>query len=285
MKAKTGDIEHYYEEKGQGEPIVFVHGGLVSHRMWKPQVEHFSGRYRTITYDIRGHGLTGGSIRKDYTVELFADDLRALLDALSIDRPIICGLSLGGMIAQAFATRYPDRLKALVLSDTAISAVMTPLDKLQTYTLGWSLLPAIRIMGVNNFVAYAFWMAKLTRGDKWLGLNQDVRDYVRKEMLSISKDEMVKIYRAILKFRMQDLASVSVPTLITHGEYESGNVIGQSRLICRLIPGARMVSVPGGGHTSSMESPARYNHVVEEFLDGLQQDDCDRVRAIANSFI
>ncbi|OPY29387.1 MAG: Proline iminopeptidase [Methanocella sp. PtaU1.Bin125] len=272
---KTGDIEQYYEENGSGEPIVFIHGGLVSHLMWKPQVEHFSCRYRTITYDIRGHGLTGGSGRKDYTVELFAEDMRALLDALSLDRPVICGLSLGGMIAQAFATRHPDRLKALVLSDTAISTVMTPADKLQTYTLGWSLLPAIRIMGVKNFVAYAFWMAKLTRGDKWLGLNPGVRDYVRKEMLSINKDEMVKIYGAILKFRMQDLASVRVPTLITCGEFESANVTGQAGIMCRLIPDARMVSVPGGGHTSSMESPAEYNRVVEEFLNGLRRGDDD----------
>jgi pimeloyl-ACP methyl ester carboxylesterase len=268
--AATSDICTYYEEKGEGEAIVFIHGGLVSHRMWKPQVEHFSRSYRTVAYDVRGHGLTGGSGRKDYTVELFAEDLKALLDALSIEKPVLCGLSLGGMIAQAFAARHQDRARALVLSDTAISTALTDGDKLQAYTLGWSLLPAIRLMGVKNFVAYAFWMARLTRGDRWLGLSQEVRDYVREEMLSISGEEMVKVYGAILKFRTQDLASIRAPTLITNGEFESESVMKQSRLMSRLIRGSRLATVPGGGHNSSMESPAEYNRIAGEFLAGLR---------------
>jgi pimeloyl-ACP methyl ester carboxylesterase len=100
-KIKTGDIQTYYESSGSGDPIVFIHGAWVNLRMWQPQVEYFSRSYRVITYDIRGHSETGGSARRRYSMELFADDLVALVDALKLDKLSICGISMGGMVAQA----------------------------------------------------------------------------------------------------------------------------------------------------------------------------------------
>ena len=82
---RTDDINTWYERKGKGYPIVFVHGAFVSSIMWDPQVDYYSQRgYETITYDIRGHGNTGGSPKKKYSVELFADDLHKLLETLGI---------------------------------------------------------------------------------------------------------------------------------------------------------------------------------------------------------
>jgi pimeloyl-ACP methyl ester carboxylesterase len=259
-------ITTYYESTGAGRPIVFIHGGLVSHKMWSPQVDNFSKKYTVVTYDLRGHGRTGGSALKKYTFELLADDLKALIDALGLKKPIICGLSLGGMVAQAFAVRHPELLDALILSDTAASSALTPFEKLQAYTLGWSLLPSMRIMGVKNFVSYAFWMAKLTRGEKWLGLNEEVREYVRAEMLSLDKEEMIKIYRLILDFRLQDLASIEVPVLVTNGEFESRSVFSHTELMKSLIKDCTTAVIPGAGHTSSLENPAAFNEALEEFL-------------------
>jgi len=99
-KLKTNDIMTYYEIHGEGYPLVFIHGGWVDHKMWKPQVEHFLKNYKVITYDVRGYGNTRGFSKKKYSMEMFAYDLKKLLDELQIERPIICGLSMGGMIAQ-----------------------------------------------------------------------------------------------------------------------------------------------------------------------------------------
>jgi pimeloyl-ACP methyl ester carboxylesterase len=129
-KIKTGDIQTYYESSGIGDPIVFIHGAWVNLKMWQPQVEYFSRSYRVITYDIRGHSETGGSARRRYSMELFADDLVALVDALKLDKPSICGISMGGMVAQAYAVKYRHQLRALVLADTAVSSALTPGDKL-----------------------------------------------------------------------------------------------------------------------------------------------------------
>ena len=89
---------HYNELKGNKHPLVLVHGGFVDARMWDPQFEHFSDRFQVMRYDLRGHGRTGPSTLSKYSLETFAEDLAALLDVLELENPVVCGLSLGGMI-------------------------------------------------------------------------------------------------------------------------------------------------------------------------------------------
>lgn len=119
---QTNDITTWYDRTGEGMPIVFVHGAWTDHQMWEPQVEALADDYEVIAYDVQGHGRTGGSAEEQCTAELFATDLRALINGLDLDRPVLCGLSLGGMIGQTYAARYPDKLRGLILTDTAVSA-------------------------------------------------------------------------------------------------------------------------------------------------------------------
>lgn len=220
---KTNDITTYYEIYGEGYPLVFIHGGWVNHEMWEPQVEHFSKHYEVITYDVRGHGQTGGSTKKKYSVELWADDLKALLDALSIKKSVICGLSLGGLIAQAYAVKYPDNLRALILADTGVSSALTLSDKIQKYLIApkFLFLSIVRLLGTKRYADFALWIAKMTRGEKWFGLKQEVRDYVRKCMSEFSVEEFNKIFGAIYDFTLLDLLKIKIPTLIINGEFES----------------------------------------------------------------
>ncbi|MCL7418798.1 MAG: alpha/beta hydrolase [Halalkalicoccus sp.] len=84
-----------------------------------------SDDYTTVAYDVREHGRTGGSARTAYSIGSFADDLDALVTALDLDRPVLCGLSMGGCIAQVYAATYPDRLAGLVLADTFTPDLLT----------------------------------------------------------------------------------------------------------------------------------------------------------------
>jgi len=189
--AEIGDTQTCYEVSGDGPAIVLVHGAFVDVRMWDPQFEHFADRYRVVRYDLRGHGKTGPSGRKRYSVELFADDLKALLGRLGIERATVCGLSLGGMVGQSFAVKYPGALDALVLSDTAVSVSLTWSDKLQRYVLApkWAMLLAIRLMSVRRFVGFSFWLARATRSEDWFGRDEAVRSYVESAMLNLSTEE------------------------------------------------------------------------------------------------
>ena len=97
----------WYDNHGEGRPLVFLHGAWMSADAWEPQVERFGDEYRVIRLDLRGHGRSGTTDRRRYSVDLFVDDLEALLDHLDVEDPIICGLSLGNLITQAYLDRHP----------------------------------------------------------------------------------------------------------------------------------------------------------------------------------
>jgi pimeloyl-ACP methyl ester carboxylesterase len=261
-------IDQYVEQAGTGIPLVFVHGAFVDLHMWDAQFSDFSDRCRVTRYDLRGHGKTGPSDRDKYSIELLADDLIALMDALNVEKTVLCGLSLGGMIAQSFAVKYPDRLRALVLADTAVSVRLTWTDKLQRYVLfpKWAMLLTLRLMTVEQFTRFSFWLAKVTRSEAWLGQDEATRDYVRERMLAMDHHEYVKIYDAIYDFDLLDLGVIQVPTLVLNGEHESGSVLRHTQEILRRVKSARAVTVPGAGHSSNMENPDFFNREVLDFL-------------------
>lgn len=264
---QTNEINTYYERHGKGKPLVCIHGAWTDRRMWEPQRDALSTNYEVITYDIRGHGRTGSSAERRYTIELFASDLRALVEELELDRPIICGLSLGGMIAQTYAVRYRDDLSALILADTAVSTMLTLRDKLTRLLFpGWAMRATVRLLGPPRYVDVAYWLAEATRGEDWFGCNEDVRSYVRETMSSYNTTEYNKIFRAIYDFRRVDLTSIQVPTLILNGEHESRSVFTHAAHMERTIPNARSAIIPNAGHTSNLEKPMRFNREITDFL-------------------
>lgn len=254
----VADLDVHYEQQGNGPPLVLVHGGFVDRQMWDAQVAAFSDDNQVLCYDLRGHGLTGPSLRSHYTVELLAEDLKGLLDALGLGHVTLCGLSLGGMIAQAFAARHSERLTALVLADTAISTTYTLSDNLQTHLLApsWATLPLIRSLGADCWVRLSFWLAGRSRNDKWFGQDEATSAYV-------------KVYGALYAFRDQDLLGMKVPTLLLNGEYKPANIFRHTERLEALLPQATSATIPGAGHTSNMENALAFNTFLKTFLEQL----------------
>jgi 3-oxoadipate enol-lactonase len=119
MKAKTNGIELYYEIHGkEGAPwLVFSHSLACSVRMWDDQIAAFRDRYRVLAFDTRGHGRSDAPAGA-YTLEQLADDVKGLFDHLGLRRAHFVGLSMGGMIGQTFALKYPGIFQSLALADT-----------------------------------------------------------------------------------------------------------------------------------------------------------------------
>src|ERR1700719_1174565 len=116
-------IKLYYEETGSGIPIVFVHEFAGDYRAWEPQVRYFSRRYRCITYNARGYPPS--DVPKEpgrYSQDRARDDIRAVLDALKIDKAHIVGLSMGGFATTHFGFTYPDRARSLVIAGCGYGA-------------------------------------------------------------------------------------------------------------------------------------------------------------------
>ncbi|MBD3405462.1 MAG: alpha/beta fold hydrolase [Candidatus Lokiarchaeota archaeon] len=255
--AQTGNIQTYYEVNGQGPPLVFIHGAGASHDMWSPQVDYFSDRFTVITYDIRGHQQTEGSDEK-YTCELYADDLYALIQQLETPNPVLCGLSLGGMIAQEYAIKYPEQLRGLILADTAVSSALTLSDKITK-----ALYPARLVKWTVNRMSkerYAEWSFKFYE------MNEEVREYLIQQQLLIEKEELVKLIDAIYSFTLLPLETIEVPTLILLGENEKKAVFTHAERMLELLPYARKVVIPDAGHVSNLENVEFFNREVEQFL-------------------
>ncbi len=117
MKANINGVELAYTDQGKGTPIVFVHGFPLNRSMWEPQVRSLSGQFRVITVDLRGHGESDAPLWL-YTMDQFADDVKGLLDHLSIQQAVLAGFSMGGYVVFAFYRKYAARVKGLVLADT-----------------------------------------------------------------------------------------------------------------------------------------------------------------------
>lgn len=254
---ETNDIETYYKIEGEGQPLVFIHGAAASHDMWNPQVSHFSNRYKVLTYDLRGHGGSGGSER-EYSCMLFADDLNEMLTVLGITRPIVCGLSLGGMIAQEYAVKYQSNLSGLILADTAVATALTLSDKMLKMMFPKMMIKwLIRRWSPEKYAEWSF---------KHFDMKEDVRDYLIQEQLRMDQKEFLKLMDAILDFKLLDLSSIEVPTLIILGENERKAVFPHADKMQELIKGSKKVIIPDAGHASNLENPEEFNRVLDEFL-------------------
>lgn len=117
-RARIGNIEMYYEIHGSGEPLVLIHGLSMDSSTWFNQVPLLSQKYQVVVFDNRGVGQTDAP-NEDYSTEMMADDTVALLRFLNVDNAHILGFSMGGMIAQVIALKYPELVKSLLLNTTA----------------------------------------------------------------------------------------------------------------------------------------------------------------------
>ena len=121
QRLERDGVALFYEEAGEGEPpILLVHGWCCDHSYFSPQFEHFASRgHRAVAVDLRGHGRSDKP-RHGYTMQTFADDLAWICDRIELERPVVVGHSMGGIVAFDLAARYPDLPRAVAMLDAAV---------------------------------------------------------------------------------------------------------------------------------------------------------------------
>ena len=273
---RTNGIETYYERRGEGPSAVFVHAAILDHSMWDRQVAALSDDYETVVYDLRGHGRTGGSDAPAYSVDRYVADLHALVEALELDRPALCGHSLGGMIAQAYAARYPDEIAGLVLADVMLTDTFEPgVRHLGEWVLRRVVLPAlvppVGLFGYDRVERANVWLTDRLFG----GVAGDYGNVerVREAGTRMTTDEFVKAIRAMERFRGPlDLSPVVVPALVLYGENELPFVVRHAAELAARLPDATVDRVPGGGHASNLDDPEYYAAAVRSLLERAYPD-------------
>lgn len=250
-----------YDDVGSGIPVLFLHGFPHNRSLWSPQLGALAAPARTIGMDLRGFGES--DLGDSASVDAYADDAAALLDALDVERAVVAGLSMGGYAAFAFWRRHRQRVRALVLCDTRA----TPdTDEARDSRRRMQALARERgSMSVANEMITGM-VGRTTRQN-----HPELVDELHRMMSLAPVEGVVGALDALMNRpdSTPTLATIDVPTLIVVGEEDALTPVRDARAMHLAIEGSRLEVIGGAGHVSNMERPATFNHVLSEFLISL----------------
>ena len=261
----AGEVELFYESAGEGTPLVLQAHHHLSWMVY--QVPYFSQFYRVITFDRRGTGRSAAPAG-DWAIADFARDLRNLLDALGIERAIVGGASLGGVISCQFGLDYPDRAIALVLGHTV--PWLWPLgarwldEQISAVERGE---PAVVVQPRSYD-----WEPEGPPTANPALAGTVLRDYARTLTAGLggSPEASIKMLRALrawdVRPRYPELQRLPVPALVIVGGREPQKTIELSYEWHQQIPGSEFVILPTAYHAAAREEPVAWNAAVHGFL-------------------
>jgi len=251
----------YYIEKGDaaGLPVIFLHGFPFSHEMWKEQLELVGASYRTIAYDIRGHGLSDIGDGQ-YTIEGHVDDLIALLDHLKIQKTVIVGLSMGGYITLRALQRNPERFMGAVLCDTRAEGD-TDEGKIRRFAGVKGVKEGGSAQFADGFVKAVFAPESFERKKDAVAMIRAIIG--RTPPLSIAGTLIALAARTDTS---STLGTIGIPTLILVGESDQITPPDASRAMHVKIKGAEIHLLPRAAHMSNLENPEAFNGHLTDFL-------------------
>ena len=261
----SGGVTLEYEVAGprNSVPVVFIHGFPFSREMWKPQVEALKRDFYVITYDVRGHGGSGAG-DGHFTIELFVDDLVALMDHLHLKTAAGVGLSMGGYILLRAAERHPERFRAIVLADTRSEA-----DGNDGKIKRARQVADIVKSGTREF---AEGFLKAVFHEKTLSEKPGIVDAIR-AVIARTPPEAVAGTLIALAARTDSTPSlfrITAPSLILVGREDQVTPPSASQAMKEKIPGAEMHVIRDAGHLSNLENPEEFNAHLLKFLDKLK---------------
>lgn len=246
-----------YQLTGQGPALVLLHGFTVDSRMWKPQIDSLSKNFTVIAWDAPGAGQSSDP-PASFTISDWAACLAGLLDSIRIKQAHILGLSWGGILAQEFYRRHPERVSSLILSDTYAGwkgslPEPVPEERLAACLRDASLPPG---QFVPKYLAGMF--------------TDSATEKVRQELADI----MFEFHP--MGFRLMSMAiarldtryilpKIRVPTLLIWGEEDKRSPINIGYQFRDEIPGSKLVIISKAGHVCNLEKPDQFNKIVKDF--------------------
>ncbi|HKA46316.1 MAG TPA: 3-oxoadipate enol-lactonase [Burkholderiales bacterium] len=257
MKIKANGIDIHYEIEGSGPWLTMSHSLACNLHMWDPQMKALIGKYKVLRFDTRGHGQSSAP-EGEYTLEQLADDVKGLLDTLGIRKTHWAGLSMGGMIAQAFALKYPGVFQSMVLADTTSRR---PPDAAQMWG---DRIKTAQEKGMAALVesTLARWFTEPYRKAR-----ADVMERIGKDIRATPVAGFVGCCHAISKVDYLDrLKEINCPALVLVGEDDHGTPPEAARTIQQNLPGSELKIIPSAAHLSNIEQEQVFNDTMTAFL-------------------
>ncbi len=262
MRVKVDGTPLYVAVRGHGPAITLVHGFPLSHRIYDAQVRALSRQYRVLTPDLRGFCKSPlGST--PITMDTYADDIAAMLDALEIESTVLGGLSMGGYIAFAFWRRYPERVRGLVLMNTRASA-----DTPEARANRFRTIEQVQAEGPTPLIEGM--IPKLLSPVTLRGKPHVVRK-LRDIMSGATVEGIVAALRAMAERpdSHPTLETITVPTLIIAGQDDALIPVSEAEEMALTIPDAQLRVVEHAGHLVTMERPRTTSRLIADFVGRL----------------
>lgn len=253
----------YVEDTGPGstgETIAFSHGLLWGTELFEPQIAALRGRYRCIAWDHRGQGKSAPDRRHCIDMELVWSDAVALLEKLGTWPVHFVGLSMGGFVGLRMAARRPDLVKSLVIIES--TAMPEPEENVPRYRL---LSNASRVIGLRPLAGR---VAPIMLGKTILNDPSRKADVERfKAIMTRRRDIWRAVNGVIDRGGVEgELGRIRARTLVIVGDEDVATTPEKARALVAGVAGARLVTIPGAGHSSSVEHPAAVTAAIENFL-------------------
>lgn len=249
-----------------GEPanpaIIFLHGFPYSHKMWLKQIDKLKEKYFCVTYDIRGLGESEVGDGQ-YTMESFVDDLMFVIDEMKLNKPILCGLSMGGYIAFRAIERKEEKFSAVIFCDTKSNA-----DSNEAKLTRANNIKRINEEGLNNFVAEfianCFYSESIKNlGNEFIQLIDEARNFnpigVKGCLLAMMGRTDTTDY----------LSKIKIPTLLLCGEFDKLTTPNAMQEVAEKINKSEFYIVPNAGHITPIENPEFVTEKVSNFLQSI----------------
>ena len=254
----------YYEDFGEGPPVVFTNAGNLTHKMWMGQVAALAPAYRAVTYDIRGTGLSGMP-RSGYTAEAAADDLCMLVERLKLGPATLAAHGIGTHVAMIAAARRPDLVNALVMVSGGpwFSGERDGV----TGGLAAEFLDFLAERGERG-IPYAAMCQEMI--DAWLFHKPPpagIVHFLLEQALAWPQYVLSSFSGSMRDIDHRErMAAIACPALIIHGRHDRKQLHAGAEYCARLMRNARLVTLEESAHMGQLEQPGAFNAALTAFL-------------------
>ncbi|MBY5715706.1 alpha/beta hydrolase [Rhizobium leguminosarum] len=238
--AEVNDIKMYYAEYGEGDPILFIHGGLGNAEVWGHQVADFARDHRVIVADSRGHGRSTRS-QQPFGYDLMTSDYVALLDYLKIDKVTLVGWSDDGIIGIDMAMKNPEKLTRVIAQAANVTTDGVKADVMNNKTF-------------NDYINVA--------GEYYRKLSPTPNEY----------DAFVKqishMWETQPAWTAADLGKIAVPVTLAIGDHDEAVKLDHTEMMAKDIPGAKLVILKDASHFAMLQDPTGYDAMIRDAMAG-----------------
>jgi pimeloyl-ACP methyl ester carboxylesterase len=254
-------IKVFDYDNENAQALIFIHAFPMNSKMWDEQVEYFKGKFRVLTYDVRGFGQSERE-EGNYTIDSHADDLLDITGNLGIENPVICSLSMGGYIALRIMEKAQDKLKAAILCDTKSEA-----DTNEAKLKRAQQIKQIKSGGRDAFVSSFIENALSTKS-----LNESTKKIPTRVHEIINEQNNFSICGGLMSLASRTdttpyLEKINIPVLVIVGEDDKLTPVENAQSLNRQIPGSKLVMINSAGHFTNIEKPSIFNETVKNFLE------------------